>query len=202
MVKFSHITLCFACLLLGGCALAGLGGNSAPETFDLTAPVATKQDGRRVGLHISVAMPSATRPLETDQILVRDAEGKLSYFGGSAWGDRLPRLVQSRLVQALTDSGRFRVVGTSQERVQGDVTLALELRSFNIQVDNGHAHGVIDLVAKLIDERQDRVVATRRFEMTAPAVKDDAASGVSALTQAFHKIAVDIVAWTANPRSV
>ncbi len=202
MVKLSHIAVCCVCLLLGGCALAGLGGTGAPETFDLTPAAIAKQDGRKVPLHVSVAMPSATRPLETDQILVRDSAGKLSYFGGAAWGDRLPRLVQSRLVQALADSGRFRVVGTSQDRVQGDVTLALELRSFNVQVDNGHAKGVVDLVAKLIDERQDRVVATRRFEMTAPALKDDAASGVAALTQAFHTIAQDIVAWTANPRAV
>lgn len=201
MAKFSHIAVCCASLMLGGCALAGLGGNSAPETYDLPAPVAVKPGSKRLGLHLSVATPNAIRPLETDQILVRDADGKLSYFAGSAWGDRLPRLVQSRLVQVLTDSGRFRVVGTGQDRVQGDVTLSVELRSFNVQVNNGNAEGVVDLVAKLIDERQERVVATRRFEMSSPAVKDDAAAGVAALTQAFHRIADEIVVWAANPRS-
>lgn len=184
---------------LGGCALAGLGGSSPPETYDLAAPT-PKKGGARASVHISVASPSTIRPLDSDQILVRNAEGRLSYFPSSAWGDRLPKLVQTRLIQALTDSGRFRAVGSSQDRTPSDMTLNIELRSFNVQVEGVQAQAVIDVVVKLVDERRDRVVATKQFTSSAPASKDDAAAGVAALTQAFGKISDDIVAWSANPR--
>jgi cholesterol transport system auxiliary component len=179
----------------------GVGGASPPETYDLAAASVAKNGGA-APVFITVATPSTIRPLDSEQILVRDESGKLTYFQGSAWGDRLPRLVRARLVQALTDSGRFRAVGTNEERVAGDVTLSLELRSFNIEVTNGgSARAVVDVVAKLIDERSDRVIASRQFSADAPAAKDDAASGVAALNQAFADMAAQVVAWSANPRS-
>ncbi|MDX2264053.1 MAG: ABC-type transport auxiliary lipoprotein family protein [Hyphomicrobiales bacterium] len=184
-------------LAAAGCAL-GLGGG-APETYDLSAPVAKR--GPKTQTHITVAQPDAIRPLDNDQILVRDASGKLSYFPSSAWGDRLPRLVQTRLMQAMTDSGRFRAVGSTRERTPADVTLAVELRSFNIQMNGGRAEAVVDVVAKLLDERRDRVIATQQFSHTVAAGRDDAAAGVSALTEAFHRVSEEIVAWSANPRS-
>ncbi len=199
-VRAAMASALVATVALGGCALGGLGGASAPETYDLAA-APPKRGGSKAPVHISVASPNTIRPLDSDQILVRDSGGTLSYFPGAAWGDRLPKLVQTRLIQALTDSGRFRAVGSSQDRTPSDVTLNVELRSFNVQVSGGQTEAVIDIVVKLVDERRDRVVATKQFTSSAPAAKDDAASGVAALTTAFGKISDDIVAWSANPRT-
>ncbi len=137
-------------LMLGGCALAGMGGNSAPDIYDLAAADVQK-GGRKLPVYIAVATPNAMRPLDTDQILVRDEQGRLTYFPSSSWGDRLPKIVQARLMQALTDSGRFKAVGKSDDRVPSDVTLNIDMRSFNIEVKGGHAEAVVDIVVKLVD---------------------------------------------------
>jgi len=200
IIRIAAVTALAATVVMGGCALGGFGGSTPPETYDLAAAT-PKRGGAKAPVHIAVAPPNTIRPLDSDQILVRDSAGLLSYFPGVAWGDRLPKLVQTRLIQALTDSGRFRAVGSSQDRTPSDVTLNVELRSFNVQVGGAKTEAVIDIVVKLVDERRDRVVATKQFTSSAPATKDDAASGVAALTAAFGKISEDIVAWSANPRT-
>jgi cholesterol transport system auxiliary component len=199
MVKLSNLLAGCVCVVLGGCALAG--GSTPPETYDLAAVRSIKPSARKSSVYVAVAVPNTARPLDTDQILVRDPGGRLSYFPGSAWGDRLPKLVQSRLVQALADSGHFRGVGTSQDRVPGDVTLSIDMRSFNIEVTNGHAEAVVDIVVKIVNERRDRVIATRQFTVKAPAVKDDAVAGVSALNQAFDQVAGEVANWAAASRA-
>ncbi len=202
MVRVANFLGGCVCILLGGCAAAGIAGNSAPETYDLTAAHTAKPAAaRKLPLYVAVGIPNTARPLDTDQILVRDGGGRLSYFPGSAWGDRLPRLVQLRLVQALADSGRFRGAGASQDRIPGDVTLTIDMRSFNIEVAGGRAEAVVDFVVKIVSERRGRVIATRQFAVKAPAAKDDAAAGVSALNEAFGQLADEVVTWAAAARA-
>lgn len=196
-VRLRHVAALGAALMVGGCALAGLGGNSAPDIYDLPAADVQK-GGRKLPVYIAVSTPNAMRSLDTDQILVRDPQGRLTYFPASSWGDRLPKLVQARLMQALTDSGRFKAVGKSDDRAPSDVTLNIDMRSFNIEVKNGHAEAVVDIVAKLVDERNGKIMATKQFSAIAPAVKDDAAAGVAALSQAFSQITTPLINWSAN----
>ncbi len=187
-------------LLLNGCALNGLvGGNAAPITYDLEAPDVSRTGGAR-GPHLAIATPTAVRTIDTDEILVRTADGRLSYFPGSAWGDRLPRLFQARLVEVFANSGAFRAVVTNQDRVSGDLSLTVEIRDFQVEVQNGHAEALVDVYAKLVDERRGAVIGTSRFTERAPAAKDDVDSGVRALNQVFSKVAMDILSWTARKR--
>lgn len=179
--------------------MAGLGNGSPPETYDLAAPAIAKSR-HRAPVHIAVTQPNAVRMLDSEQILVKAPGGRLSYFPGAAWGDRLPRLFQSRLVEALEDSGRFQGVSTQQQRVSADYSLLIEIRDFQIEVDNGAAAALVDVFVKLVDERQGQVAASRQFTGRAPAAKDNVSSGVAAFNEAFQQVASQIVQWTANPR--
>ncbi|HEX8416129.1 MAG TPA: ABC-type transport auxiliary lipoprotein family protein, partial [Methylobacterium sp.] len=90
-------------LALGGC------GGAAPLTFDLMAlpgqgrPASTARS-------IVVAEPVGLQPFEADRIIVREPGGALSFLGGGQWSDRLPRLIQTRIIQSLENSGRLRSV--------------------------------------------------------------------------------------------
>jgi cholesterol transport system auxiliary component len=193
--------LMMAALLLGGCALGGLMNHAAPPlTYDLEAPDVTHKTGRAHGANIAIAPPAAVRTIDTEEILVKTPDGRVSYFPGSAWGDRLPRLVQARLVETFANSGVFKAVITSQDRVSPDLSLSLEIRDFQVNMRDGHAEASIDIYAKLVSERNGSVIASKRFTATAPAVKDDAGSGVMALNEAFQRVAADMLAWTVSQR--
>jgi ABC-type uncharacterized transport system auxiliary subunit len=83
--------------------------------------------------------------------------------------------------------------------VDGDYTLAVEIRAFQVDVGNGSAAATVTLFAKIIQERRSRVLATKEFTARTPANKDDPANGVAALQSAFDQVAKDLVRWAASP---
>jgi len=197
----SLISVGFLCLGVGGCALAGLGGGeSAPATFNIATPQITGVPSSRLASQVTVHLPSAIRALDTDRILVTAPGGRISYFAGAAWGDRLPKLLQSRLVEAMQSSGAFRAVLTNQDRVDGEFAVTTEIRAFQLEVDNGSTAAVVGVFAKIMDERRGRVIATREFSARTPANKDDSAAGVAALQESFNQVTSNLVRWVAAPR--
>jgi cholesterol transport system auxiliary component len=198
----SLLSVGLTCLWLGGCAaMTGMGGgSSAPTTYNImTPPKVASMRSSRLASQVTVSAPQAIRALDTDRIMVSSPGGRISYFPESAWSDRLPRLVHSRLVEALQDSGAFKAVLTSQDRVDGDYAIATEIRAFQIDVGNGAAANVT-IFAKIVDERRGRVIATREFSARIPAAKDDPAAGVAALQDGFNKVTDELVRWSASPR--
>ncbi len=179
----------FACLLV---ALGGCGGGSAPLTFDLAAlPPSSRTGG--AARAIMVSEPVGLQPLEADRIIVREPGGSLSFLGGGQWADRLPRLIQTRLIQSLENSGRLRSVTRPGDKVVSDYQLVSEIREFDIQAGSGEA--VVDLSAKLVAEGTGRVVNARIFTARVPVGKVDARSAAVGLDAALGQVLVDLVRW-------
>ncbi|MFZ1109684.1 MAG: ABC-type transport auxiliary lipoprotein family protein [Rhodomicrobium sp.] len=191
-----RIAVFAAALMLGGCAF-GLGGGSPPATFDLEAPAVAKVRGVRP-VQLAINPPVAVKTIDTEEILVKGANGRVAYFTGVAWGDRLPRLFQARLVEALANSGAFKAILTNQDRVQGDMSLGIEIRDFQVETSAAGAEAVVDVYVKLIDERNNAVVTTKRFQARAPAAGNDPGAGIQALNGAFREVAAAIVAWVSH----
>ncbi len=188
-----------AAMLLGACSF-GLGGGSAPATFDLQAPVIEKSQGSR-GIQLTINPPVAVKTIDTEEILVKGANGRVAYLSGMAWGDRLPRLFQARLAEVFANSGAFRAVLTNQDRVTGDYSISIEIRDFQVETVEGGSDAVIDVYVKVVNERSNTVVTTRRFQERTHAVAEDPGAGVHALNITFQKVALDIVAWVRRGRA-
>ena len=99
-----------ALALLAALPVAACGGGPAPSTFDLTAP---RQGLRLTGSSrsvIVVAEPTAVFALDSERIVIRTSGGELTYLPRAQWSDRLPRLVQTRLIQTFENEiGRAHV---------------------------------------------------------------------------------------------
>lgn len=181
--------------MLGGCS--GLFGASAPATYDLQAPPMEKARGART-VQLMISPPVAVKTIDTEEILVKSANGRVAYFSGVAWGDRLPRLFQARLVDSLANSGAFRAVLTNQDRVSGDLSLAIEIRDFQVETAPTGSEAVIDVYVKLVDERNNAVVTTKRFQARQAAGSQDPGAGIQALNGAFQQVVRDIVTWVSR----
>jgi cholesterol transport system auxiliary component len=181
--------------------MLGLGaGTAAPATYNIVTPKVSGVQSSRLTRQITVSTPTAIRALDTDRIMVSGSGGRISYYGDSAWSDRLTRLVQARMVEAMQDSGAFKAVLTNQDRVDGDYAIATEIRAFQLDVEGGSSSAVVAIFCKIVDERHGRVVATREFSARRPAAKDDAVAAVAALQESFNQVTTEMIRWLAVPR--
>ncbi|MFD0937683.1 ABC-type transport auxiliary lipoprotein family protein, partial [Methylobacterium trifolii] len=147
---------------------------------------------------IVVAEPVGIQPFEADRIIVREPGGALSFLGGGQWADRLPRLIQTRLIQSLENSGRLRSVSRPGDKVVSDLQLISEIRAFDISAGTGEA--VVDLSAKLIAEGTGKVAAARIFTARVPVAKVDAGTGAMALDRALATVLAEMVQWVNSGR--
>ena len=174
-------------LLRGAC-----GSGAVPTTFDLTAlPGAARSGAARRS--IVVAEPVGLQPFEADRIIVREPGGAVSYLGGGQWADRLPRLVQTRLIQSLENANRLKSVSRPGDKVAADTVLITELRSFDINA--GTREAVVDLSAKLIQESSGTVVAAKIFQARVPVAAVNAAVAANGLDRALSLVLADLVRW-------
>lgn len=177
--------------------LAGCGGGGSPLTFDLAAVPGTPRPGG-AARSVVVAEPVGLQPLEADRILVREPGGSLSFLGGGQWADRLPRLIQTRLIQSLENAGRLRSVTRPSDKVAADYQLVSEIREFDIAAGSGEA--VVDISAKLISDTTGKVAAAQVFTARVPVAKLDAGSAARGLDAALGQVLTDMVRWVNSGR--
>lgn len=184
-----------AALALAGCAALPGGGPSPLDTFDLTAPTPQVSAARTSRRQILIAEPSALKVHDGENIVIRTSAASVEYLGGSQWADRLPRIVQSRLVEAFQSTGRLGGVGKPGEGLAIDYQVVTEIRAFEIRVD-GQPRAQVRLFVKLLNDRNGVVHAAREFEST---VSLGAATGnsayVAALDRAFSNATNELVNW-------
>lgn len=185
------MALPMAALLLSGC-----GTSAKNDTFDLSAasvPAARQSSAR--GRQLLIPPPSALKALDSDHVLVRLSDSEIQYLGKSQWSDNLPLMVQSKLVQAFEDTGKLGGVGIPGQGLAIDYQLLTDIRSFEVDTQGGN-RAVIEISAKLLNDRNGTIVRQQVFSATMPARGGDNAAFVAALDQAFGTVTTQIVNWT------
>ncbi len=175
----------------GSLLLASCGGGAAPTTYDLSAP----RDFGRIdggGGVLIVAQPTAVQALDSDRLIVKDSSGALSFLGGAQWADRVPNLVQTRLIQTFENGSRIAAVGRPGERIVPDFQLNTDIRAFNIDAASGQA--VVEITAKLIGDRTGKVQRAKLFAARVPAGAEGAGAA-QALDQALSQVLIQIARW-------
>lgn len=183
-----------ASVSVGGCS--ALTGAGAPPTYDLTAPVITQSRGKAHG-QLVISEPTALTVLDTDKILVRSGGDQIAHLANAQWSDRLPRLLQSRIVQAFENANRLTAVGTPSDRLSADYQLVTDVRAFELSVVSAPT-AQVEIAAKVVSDRGGRVVAARVFRASIPASSTEARDAALALDEAFHRVTIDLVEWASR----
>ena len=180
------------CTWLSSCS--AIGGKEL-TTFDLSAPDSFTKLSGRSNAQILVAVPTALKSLDSEMIVVRPGRSEITYFGDAQWSDRLPRVVQEKLIQTFENSNRIRSVAKPGDGVVVDYKIATAIRAFEL-IDDGTPTARIALSVKIINDRSGRVRASHLFSASAPANLSNSAKGVQALDQAMDMVLRDILVWT------
>ena len=170
--------------LTGACS-----SGPAPATFDLSAP--TSRIRGAAGVQVLVNEPAALQALATQQILVKDASGSVSFIGGGQWADNLPRLIQTRLINTFENASQLRGVSRPSSGAVADVQLISELRRFEIATPDNQA--VAEISVKIVSDQNGRI-----FRASVPASAIDAPNAARALDEALTVVMLDIVRWVSG----
>src|SRR5690606_1200292 len=130
---------------------------------------ATPAEGPKVDWQLVVETPLSSDVLDSARIAVAPSAGVIEVFPGARWSDNAPVLVRNLAVQAFERSGRIVGVGSSVTGMRADYALAMELYAFQLDVTQPDPRAVVSLQARLLDYTSNRVLASRRFEVEAPA---------------------------------
>ncbi|MGU3576465.1 ABC-type transport auxiliary lipoprotein family protein [Brucellaceae bacterium C25G] len=186
-----------------GLMIAGLGmvvascGTTTPlDTYSLSAPSSSQAVKNRKTVQLLVAAPTALKALDSENIVVNPASGSIAYLSGAQWGDRLPNIIQARLVQAYENTGMLGGVGRPGDGLAINYQVLTDIREFGIRASTSPQTAVVDLAVKLMDDKNGRVMSTKVFRNVVAVRGSGNNAYLAALDQAFEKTAAEIVSWS------
>lgn len=185
-------------VLLAGCGGGDLlGPGKAPQLY-LLNPTYGPAEGPGVNWALNIASPNAADNLDSSRIALFNPPARMDYYANAAWPDRLPRLVQSALVQAFEQSGKIPSVAPDDAGLRSDYMLQTEIRDFNAiyDVPDGTPRVKVRIMAKLVRTHARDIVQAQEFSQEAPAGANSVDNVVIAASQALSTVLKQIVEWT------
>ncbi|WP_171208106.1 MULTISPECIES: ABC-type transport auxiliary lipoprotein family protein [unclassified Ruegeria] len=216
MIRPLIVTLVLASL--AGCTgLDTLRQASKPNDLYLLTPKSTFSSSLpRIQKQIVVAEPTATAAVNTDQIAIQPTPLQVQYLPQARWADRAPAIVQSLLVESFENSKKVSAVGRSTVGLRADYVVSPDLREFQGHVltnpdGSTYIQIKVRLNIKIIDEYEDKIIASASFEENVTSASDQTPDLVLAYDQALGGTMRDAVEWSIrrinthaanNPRGV
>lgn len=175
--------------------LTGCGGSAKNDTFDLS--VSSPQVSQAPSLksrQLLIADPTALKALDSENNVVRLSGSEVQYLASSQWSDKLPRMVQSKLVEAFEDTGKLGGVGRPGQGLAIDYQVVTDIRAFEVDTTKNIAY--IEISVKLLNDKNGTVRAQEVFRSSARVSGSGNANLVKALDNAFASSSREIVNWT------
>ena len=138
---------------------------------------------------LMITEPRAHGAYDTSRIAYMQQQYGLRYYVRSRWADSPSRMLAPILAEAMSATGEFQALSGSPGRLASDLRLDSELlrfhQDFTVQPSRMH----VTLRAKLVDLADQRVIATRLFDIQEAATSEDTYGGVQAANRAVTQLA-------------
>lgn len=194
-----------AALLFATASISACGILPKQETlalYDPTPQRSAAQDALnaawpQANWQLQISRPYADTMHDSARILVRPQPGELQVYKGAAWTQPAPDIVLDTLVRAFADSGRLAGVARRGEGVSARYELLLDLRRFESDYGDGAMPNArIEIGARLVHNADNRVVASRVFDVATPADGTAVAQINRAFERALDDATTQVIGWT------
>ena len=187
-----------AALLLGGCELIK-AAEEPTDLYTITPKSTFEPDMPAVFWQLAVEIPNAAANINTSRIALAQSPTSSDYYSKTAWTDRTPLMVQTRIVDSFENSHKIVAVARESISLRANYLLQTDLRNFEAMYFYGSqpiAH--VRLVAKLVRMPDRQIIGVASFERCVRARADKVAKVVQAFDQALGSVIKRLVAWTLN----
>lgn len=188
-----RLSLLLAAGLLSACSILP---QSEPLDIYLLPGATLPAQTQRVDWSLRVNSPVSNQLLDGTRIVVLPEPGRVNTYQGVRWSERTPQLLRGRLLDAFQDDSRVQALSNEEQRLQAELELVSDLRSFHCQYRDGVAEALIQLDVRLVDGRDQRILGSRRFSVSQPASDTSIAAVVKAFGQAGDRLSRELVDWT------
>ena len=182
---------------LGGCStLSSLNSASKPlDTYDLLA-VACSKSGPRTSRTLLVAQPQASAALTSDRIMIKPSPASITYLPDARWIDEVPAVVQSLLIRSISETGRIAYVGRTDAGPIPDKALLTRIDAFEVnRLVDATLEARVDINVTIVNDADQRIVASRRFTQAASVPNDTPAQIVEVFQQVMNVLLPEMADW-------
>jgi cholesterol transport system auxiliary component len=151
-------------VLLGGCELIK-AAEEPTDLYTITPKSTFDPDMPAVFWQLSVEVPSAAANLNTGRIAIAQSPTSSDYYSKTAWTDRAPMMVQTRMVDSFENSHKIVAVAREAIGLRANYVMHSELRNFEAMYFYGGTPIVkVRLVAKLVRMPDRQIIGVATFE--------------------------------------
>jgi len=193
--------LAIVALALAGCEL--IQAAEEPTELYQVSPKSTFDDGMPSVLwQLAVEVPAAAANLNTGRIAIAQSPTSFDYYAKTAWTDRAPLMVQTRIVDSFENSRKIVAVARESIGLRANYVLQPDLRNFEAMYFYGGAPiAHVRIVAKLVQMPDRQIIGVATFERCVRARQDKVTKVVEAFDQALGGVMRRMVAWTLSTPS-
>ncbi|CAI8967840.1 hypothetical protein PS893_02457 [Pseudomonas fluorescens] len=193
-MKLIRIALLAGFTLISSCSIL-----PKPEPFEVyrlpSAQSASASHGTPQRWSLRLSKLQSSEALNSPNIAVIPQGDVISHYKGSRWSDPAPVLVRNRLLEGFQHDGRVPLLSTDDSIFQTDLELGGSLQAFQTEYQGTNASAVVRLDALLVRSYDQRILASRRFEVRQPLSNVQVPAVVAGFGQASDQLTVQVVSW-------
>ena len=195
MKRAYHMIVPMALALVSACSIL-----PKPDPSDVYRLASTQpaSQGTPVSWSLRVTKPQTSEFLDSPRIAVVPDGNLISNYANSRWSDPAPVLLRNRLLDGFQRDGRVTLLSTDETNLQADYELGGQLQAFQSEYRGKAVEVVIRLDARLVRGRDQRIIASRRFEVRQPMSDAKVPAVVAAFGQAGDRLNKQVVDWVVS----
>jgi len=159
-----------------------------------TGDVPANQSTGTLRQALRIHTPHASRILAGPRIAVVPNGNQISSYQGARWGDAAPTLLRDRLIEQFRRSGPV-AVSNEDSNLFAELELFSDLRAFQSEYVDGQPRVLVRLDAQLVSAVDQRILASRHFEIRQPSASPQLESVVDAFGQASDELSQQLQSW-------
>ncbi|MEZ1316761.1 ABC-type transport auxiliary lipoprotein family protein [Pseudomonas fluorescens] len=194
-MKLSHIALLGALALTSACSILPKAEPADVYRLPSSQSSAIASYGTAQPWSLRLVKPQASEALNSRNIAVIPQGDLISSYKASRWSDPAPELLRNRLLDGFQHDGRVTLLSTDDSNFQADLELGGTLQAFQTEYQGTMASVVMRLDAVLVRGFDQRILASRRFEVRQALNDVKVPSVVSGFGQAGDQLTRQVVSW-------
>ena len=155
----------------------------------------TASQGSPVAWSLRLTKPQSSEFLDSPRIAVVPNGDLISSYANARWSDPSPVLLRNRLLDGFQRDGRVTLLSTDDTNLQADYELGGQLQAFQSEYRGSAVEVVIRLDARLVRGSDQRIIASRRFEVRQPVSETQVPAVVAGFGLAGDQLNKQVVEW-------
>lgn len=194
-MKLTHLALLASFTLLGACSILPEAEPFTLYRLPTAQSALPASHGTLVRWSLRLNKPQSSEALNRPDIAVIPQGDVLSSYKGSRWSDPAPVLLRNRLLDGFQRDGRVTLLSTDDSNFQADLELGGSLQAFQAEYQGTAASVVVRFDALLVRGFDQRLLASKRFEVRQPLSDVKVPAVVAGFGQASDQLTAQVVAW-------